>query len=201
MAQFQGPVFQTADGSLTFREIGEMISRIWNNAYTGIPMYGSGSDTDDVSYPNVVWKCAGKWPLEQRKPKLIEEYFTYEDGNARPIAKSRMKFRGILEIKISSTDAQQANMIIEQFELFMFEFIGAVKKAGAAEIVYAERAEDNIDIPAKSGIVNRTLRYEVHEELIFIASDKIIEAISIELSTEVNGNTNTLVEEITSILQ
>ena len=195
----RGPGFQTSEGNLTFRETGEMMSRIWNNAYKDIPMYNAGSDTDEVVYPNVVWSCGGKWPMGQIKPKLVEEYFVTEGDLSRPIAKSRMKFRAILEITIFSKDAEQANQIVEEFEFFMYEFIGALKKAGAAEILYAERAKDNIEPPHKPGVVSRTLRYEVHEELAFVASDSVIESINLEVSASVNGNTK--VDEFNSTLQ
>jgi len=192
-------IFQRAEGNLTFREIGEMISEIWNNAFKDIPMYASASPTDDVVYPNVVWSCGGKWPMGQIKPKLIEEFLTKEGDKVRPIAKSRMKFRAILEITIFSRDAEQANQIVEQFEFFMYEFLGTVKRAGAAEIVYAERAKDSIESPTKPGVISRTLRYEVHEELAFISSDRLIEAIQLKVSARVNGKDN--VEEINSTLQ
>ena len=199
MAMREGPIFQRAQGNLTFREVGEMVSKIWNNAYPEIPMYASASNTDDVVYPSVVWGCGGKWPNGQIKPKLIEEFTVRENDQLRPIAKSRMKFRAILEITIFSRDAEQANQIVEEFEFFMYEFIGAVKKAGAAEIFYAERTKDNIEPPSKPGVISRTLKYEVHEELAFISSDKMIEQIETIVSASVNENT--LVEEFNSILQ
>jgi hypothetical protein len=192
----EGPAFQRADGNLTFREIGEMTSRIWNNAYKEIPMYAAASPTDDVSYPNVVWSCGGKWPLGQIKPKLIEEFVVDEGDRTRPIGKSRMMFRAILEITIFSREAEQANQIVEEFEFFMYEFIGALKQAGAAEIFYAERMKDGIEPPSKPGVISRTLRYEVHEELSFIVSDKLIETININVAAVLNDNT--YVEEIIS---
>jgi hypothetical protein len=195
-----GPIFQRAEGNLTFREVGEMISGIWNNAFKDIPMYANGSATDDVVYPNVVWSCGGKWPMGQLKPRLMEEFLSNEGDMVRPIAKSRMKFRAILEITIFSRDAEQANQIVEEFEFFMYEFIGAVKKAGAAEILYAERAEDSIEPPNKPGVISRTLRYEVHEELAFVTSDRLIESIRTAVSAT-STNNDMLVEEFNSTLQ
>jgi hypothetical protein len=195
-----GPLFQRASGNLTFREIGEMISNIWNKAYKDIPMYAAGSNTDDVIYPNVVWSCGGKWPLGQRKPKLIEEFTVRTEDGVRPIAKSRMKFHAILEITIFSRDAEQANQIVEEFEFFMYEFIGSIKRAGAAEIIYAERAVDKIEPPNKPGVISRTLRYEVHEELAFITSDRLIETIELSIAAK-TSNIEISVEEFNSTLQ
>ena len=169
-----GQLFQIANGSLTFRQLGNLLSEIWNNAYPDIPMYASGTSTDDVIYPNVTWSCAGKWVLNALKPRLIDE-FVSDEGDG--IAKSMIKFRALLQIKIQARDSETANQLIETFELFMFEFVGAVKKAGIAEVIYGERKPDEIAPAQKSNVVVRTLVYEVHEQLSFVAKQPLIEMI------------------------
>lgn len=195
MALPNGQSFRVADNNLTFREFGDLVSATWIKGHPDIAMYASGTPTDDLEYPCLTWGCAGRWPTDSLKPRLVDEFLD-DEGQGR--GKYLQVFRSLFEVQIKARDPRAANQIVEEFERFMLEFIAAFKKAGMGEIIYAERSPDTIDIPAKSTVVIRTVRYELQEQYTYTIKDYIIE--SIEARTTISDGETASSDEIISTI-
>lgn len=170
--------FGTAGGSLTFAQFGELVSRVWNDAHSDVSMYEFGTDTDDTEYPLIVWKCGGKTTSDRspNKPRTADNWI---GENGKGIMKKVFFCDTIFSVLVKDDDPQRINQIINEFELFMFEFIGAFKKLGAFEVIFLEREEDKIQKVSNRSVIEGRLNYLMVEQRSFITSEDLIEAIEI----------------------
>ncbi len=74
-----GETFQTANGSLTFSEFGELVSRVWSKAMPDTPMYPAGTPSDQMPLPNITWACGGRKRMGSIKDMVIDELQAYEN--------------------------------------------------------------------------------------------------------------------------
>lgn len=180
MATGEGLTFQTADGNLSFSEYGELVSRIWLEAYPSVPMYPYGTPSDDVKYPNITWRCITRRRQEGAgiKSRVIDE-FTDDNGVTR--TRKSGFYRCVVEYRVASNSPKEANQIIDVFERFMEQYAGDFKRAGVREIVYVERKTDEYERVDGKVLNYRSSQYEVHEETVFIESGPLIERIELEV--------------------
>ena len=178
MAPSEGLTFQTADGNLSLSEFGELVSRIWLEAYPSVPMYPYGTATDDVKYPNITWRCITRRRLEGAgiKSRIVDEFT--DDAGVTRTRKSGF-FRCVVEYRVASTNPKEANQIIDAFERFMEQYAGDFKRAGVRDVFYVERKTDDYERIDGKVINYRPSQYEVHEESVFIESGPLIENINL----------------------
>jgi len=174
----EGPTFQTANGNLSLSEFGELVSRIWLEAYPSVPMYPYGTATDDVSYPNITWRCITRRRLEGAgaKSRIVDEFV--DDKGIGRTRKSGF-YRCIVEYRVAAESPKEANQIIDAFERFMEQYAGDLKRAGVRELLYVERKTDAYDRVDGKVINFRSSQYEMHEETVFIESGPLIEVIQL----------------------
>jgi hypothetical protein len=172
-----GPTFRTANGSLRFWQFGELVSRMWNDSHSASPMYQKGSLTDDVEYPCLIWSCAGKKKSDRSplKPRKTDE-FSDSDGAYSIYADW---FDCIFEVEVRSNNPLEANQLEDVFEDFMMEFIGAIKRLGAFEIIFLQRLADTIETRAGRPVPAMRVQYMMVEQKTRVISEGMIEAVEL----------------------
>jgi hypothetical protein len=171
-----GQTFTVADGTLSFAEFGELVSQVWVKAVPNVPMYPAGTPSDEVNLPSVTWSCSGRVRSRGAKDRIIDE-FIGDDGKA--YTKRIGEYRCVFEVRVSAAQPSEANQLVETFERFMSQYVGAFKKAGARELLYLERKPDEYERLGAQHVSHRIVQYEFHEQFSFIDNGPLIEEIAI----------------------
>jgi hypothetical protein len=172
----EGETFRTADGSLTFAEFGELVSKSWEKAVANVPMYPTGTPSDQMTLPNITWACANRRRMNSVKNRVTDEFVGDDD---KVYTKRIGEYRCVLEVRVSAEDPLEANQLIETFEKFIEQYTGAFKKAGVRELLYLERLPDSHERLGAQTVSHRTVQYEMHEQISSVEGGPLIEDIEI----------------------
>jgi hypothetical protein len=176
MSVQEGSIFQTADGNLTFEEFGELVSRVWLEAYPSVPMYPFGTASEDIDYPVITWRNAGRLPSGRKKSMTIEEF---NDVEGVPRTKKMREFNVLFEVRISAETPKEANQIVIAFIRFMEQYAGSFKRQGIAEVLFEEQTPDTTERVDGRLISYRTIQYRIFEQLISVETGRTIDVAEI----------------------
>lgn len=182
-----GQTFTVADGNLTFAEFGELVSQTWAKAFEEVPMFPMGTPSDESQLPTVTWSCADRRRKNAAKDRVIDE-FIGDDGV--PYTKRIGEYRCVFEVRVSAATPVEANQLIEAFERFMSQYVGAFKRAGAQEILYLERKPDEYERKGAQHVSHRIVQYEFHEQISFVSGGPLIKDIEI-IANGLRGTSST----------
>jgi hypothetical protein len=90
-----------------------------------------------------------------------------------------------IEFQVWAESGEEADLIAEQFQDFMFKYTGYLKKLGVNEILFTEAGSDEGTAKWRSELVNRNLVYMVRIDEIVGAKCPVIE--DIDLGVTIDG--------------
>jgi len=170
-----------ADGHMTFREFIAVVEKLWENIHPDIPIRPTQSE-EFAKYPVIVYSLELRKSHPSEPKAKYREEIVDDDGTIYSIYGHRLD-NLIAFSAVTRNNPKLAEAIIEQFELFMDEYVGTLKQLGASEIVFSRRMSDRDENRTNEDVDVRTAVYKVTLERVNYVAEAKLESIRTEVRT------------------
>jgi hypothetical protein len=162
-----------AENNLSYREFIACVKQFWENIHPDVCIVPTQSGAF-AKYPCISYSLDLRRSHPSEPKSRYREEIIGDDGSIYSIYGHRLQ-NIIAFSAITRSDPHLAEAIIEEFELFMDEYVGALKELGASEIVFSRRMSDREENRTNEDINIRTAVYLVTlERLNFVEEAKLL---------------------------
>ncbi len=177
------------------RELQRIVYSVWGKDRVSFTAaYPNANTSQSLTTPIITYKIVEKVPgainkTQEIKPRIrdtikVEDHKLLPDGEVDTVYESvdiyGQLFDYTVAFEIWAEDGEEADRLAEEFQRFLFKYIGYLKKIGASEIIFRRQTSDDSSSRWKAELMNRVLLYQIRIDEVVGAKNEKFEGFVID---------------------